>query len=127
MYTLTTSTQGWVKVSLLFIVSMFYNAFVEGFSSYCTSCSLAGICALHAGTSSGSGDGSVPLSPFQANDRWITTATDGFVGNVFGTPRTLTWGLVADGTNINGNIGEPASPSNLISRLDGIYGSGPRW
>ena len=124
MNKITVFAQGWVKVSLLFVVSLFYNAFVEGFSSYCTSCSLAGICALHASppTTEGSGN-EVPSAEFRPVDRWQTTATDGFVGNLFGAPRTLTWGIVDDGTSITGSR-EGTSPSNLISWLDGIYGAG---
>ena len=126
MSTYITSTQGWVKVSLLFVMCMMYSALVEAVSSYCASCSLAGICTLHSGTPASSGDnGSVPVAPFQVNDVWTSTATDGFTGSATGTPRTLTWGFVADGTNIAGNIGETASGSDLIARLDGIYGAGP--
>lgn len=134
MSTYNASTHGWVKASVLFTLCMLYCAMVQGVSSFCSSCSLVGVCAVHASASSSNGDGTVPVAPFQVTDVWNFTATDGFTGSGTGTPRTLTWGFVDDGTTIgsnityedNGNIvSEVASPSNLIARLDGIYGAGP--
>ena len=40
-----------------------------------------------------------------------------------GDPLHLTWGIVNDGLNIPGYIGEGAAPSDLRARLIGIYGS----
>lgn len=63
------------------------------------------------------------VSSFQFNDtsRWSSTATNGG-GLTQGDPTTITWGIVPDGTPVSGFNGEPASPSNLISFLGGIYG-----
>lgn len=61
---------------------------------------------------------------FPDNNRWSTTATNGG-GLSQGDPTTLTWGFIPDGTSMFGHIGEPTAPSNLIARLDGIYGAGP--
>ncbi|MBI84818.1 MAG: hypothetical protein CMJ81_16620 [Planctomycetaceae bacterium] len=70
------------------------------------------------------GDADSRVERFQADDgeRWSGTATDGGGLNQ-GDPTTLTWNFVADGTWILGSTGEPASASNLISFLDGIYGN----
>ncbi|HMO13744.1 MAG TPA: pre-peptidase C-terminal domain-containing protein [Pirellulaceae bacterium] len=59
-------------------------------------------------------------------DRWSgSTAITPAQGYGMGNPLTLTWGIVPDGTSIPGfNIG-PAGNSNLIARMDTIYGSGP--
>lgn len=43
-------------------------------------------------------------------------------GGAQGDAATLTWSVAPDGTDITGFVGEPASPSNLVSRLRGIYG-----
>lgn len=59
---------------------------------------------------------------FQLRSRWSTTATDGS-GLVQGDPTTITWSIAPDSTSIPGFNGEPAASSNLISFLDGIYGS----
>lgn len=64
------------------------------------------------------------LFTFDDGDRWSRTATDG-PGLGQGDPTTLTWGIVPDGTFINGFSGEPASASNLVAFLDGLYGAGP--
>lgn len=61
-------------------------------------------------------------SAFQLDSRWSRTATDGS-GLQQGDPTTITWSIAGDGTAIDGFAGEPAAPSNLISFLDGIYGS----
>ena len=63
-----------------------------------------------------------PIAAAQIGNRWTSTATDGFVGNIQGTPVTLTWGIVPDGTDINNFAGE-AGPSNLISFLDEHVGN----
>jgi len=61
---------------------------------------------------------------FDDSDRWTTTALSGS-GLGQGDPTTITWSIVPDGTDIDGFIGEPDSPSNLIAWLDGIYGFVP--
>ncbi|QEG37437.1 matrixin family metalloprotease [Bythopirellula goksoeyrii] len=55
---------------------------------------------------------------FFSNGRWTFTATDGPTGTS-GSPTTLTWSIVPDGTPIPGR-----NPSNLIAFFDGLYGSG---
>ncbi len=64
--------------------------------------------------------------PFQLNNRWSSTATDGG-GLGQGDPTTLTWSIVPDGTFIPSGVGEPSGTSGLIAFLDGIYGSMPVW
>ncbi len=56
---------------------------------------------------------------YRLTGRWTSTATDGSVG-LIGTPITLTWGIVPDGT-IQGGGGS----SNLINFLDSTFGTGP--
>lgn len=53
--------------------------------------------------------------------RWMTTATDGTPGFGQGDAATLTWAIVPDGTPVQ-SISGGTSPSNLIARLDQIYG-----
>jgi hypothetical protein len=59
-------------------------------------------------------------------NRWTRTATNGS-GLTQGHPSTLSWSVVPDGTSIGGFSGEPAAPSDLRSRLDGLYGSMGTW
>lgn len=66
------------------------------------------------------------LLKMQVVDRWSYTATDGSVSSQ-GTPITLTWTIVPDGTPIGSGYGEPANPSNLRSYLNGIYGNVNTW
>lgn len=61
---------------------------------------------------------------FDDGNRWSVTTTDGF-GLQQGDPTTLTWGIVPDGTDISGFIGEPSGPSDLIAFLDSVIGAGP--
>ncbi len=61
---------------------------------------------------------------FDDGDRWSLTATNDF-GLEQGDPITLTWSLVPDGTTLPRAFGDSGGPSNLISRLDNIYGAGP--
>ncbi len=111
--------------SLFFIACLVYCALVQAACS-CFSClsgesctsSLTGLVSTSA-----SGEEVVPIGEFRIGDRWQNTATDGFSGNSRGTPRTLTWGIVPDGTSITGGAEEPTAPSNLIARLDTIYGT----
>ena len=56
--------------------------------------------------------------------RWTTTATNGS-GLTQGTPTTLTWSIVPDGTGIpalGGINTESSGSSNLVAYLGGIYG-----
>lgn len=72
----------------------------------------------------------VPARAYIADDRWTTTATNGFVGSVnsVGVPVTLTWSIARDGALLPGNP-NPAAPndpvppiaSNLISFLDARF------
>ncbi len=63
---------------------------------------------------------------FRPNTRWSSTATNGG-GLVQGSPTTLTWSYVPDGTSIPGSNGEPTSVSNLFTWLNGIYGNFNTW
>lgn len=62
---------------------------------------------------------------FQIGARWSST-TSGSTGAT-GTPITLRWGIVPDGTPMpTGNVaGESTDPSNLVAYLDGVFGAGP--
>lgn len=60
---------------------------------------------------------------YQVTDRWDWTATNGFTG-AQGTPITLTWSIVPDGTAVPADIGGYTS-SKLINFLDGLMGAGP--
>ena len=58
------------------------------------------------------------------SSRWTTTATNGS-GLTQGTPTTLTWSIVSDGTAIpalGGINTESSAGSNLVAYLGGIYG-----
>ncbi len=65
---------------------------------------------------------------FSASDsrRWSVTATDGLRSGQ-GTPITLTWSVVPDGTQISGAFGALNGPSDLRAYLDDIYGSESGW
>ena len=98
----------------------------------CSACSAGGVCPYASlapsatgdtGASSDAGQG-FPSAEFRIGDRWRRTATDGFVGAVRGDARTLTWGIVADGTIITGSR-EGTSPSNFIEWLDRLYRASP--
>lgn len=60
---------------------------------------------------------------FGDSDRWRRTATFNsfFERAEQGRPTTLLWGLMEDGTRIEGFNGEPTSGSDLIAFLDEIY------
>lgn len=60
---------------------------------------------------------------FNFADRWQTTAISGPVGP-HGTPITLTWGIVPDGTVIPNVFPNVNKPSNLISSFDALLGNG---
>lgn len=58
--------------------------------------------------------------------RWTYTASGGTGG--FGSPITLTYSFIPDGTYIGGGAGEPASDSWLFSRMNTIfYGDTDAW
>ena len=63
---------------------------------------------------------------FEETPRWTNTATNGS-GLVQGDPTTLTWSLIADGTSIDGFVGEGRSDSAFFAYLNGIYGSQATW
>lgn len=62
---------------------------------------------------------------YQQTDRWSRTAMDGS-GLTQGTPTTLTYSFVPDGTTVPNLIGVSGS-SNLHAWLNGIYGSPNNW
>jgi hypothetical protein len=58
--------------------------------------------------------------------RWSSgTAIAPVQGHAMGNPLTLTWGFAAEGTLIPSFNTGPQGNSNLIARMDGLYGSGP--
>ncbi len=59
------------------------------------------------------------VAEFSLNRGW--TPNGGITFSPSGTPVSLTWGFVPDGTNIPPGVGEPASPNNLIAFLDNLY------
>ena len=60
-------------------------------------------------------------APFQAANRWTTTATTGG-GQGQGDTTIITWGIVPDGTTTQAGCGAAANQgSNLIAIFDGIY------
>lgn len=63
---------------------------------------------------------------YQANSRWSSTATNGG-GLTQGTPTTLRYSFVPDGTTVPDGVGEGAGVSNLFQFLDGIYGNTATW
>ena len=64
---------------------------------------------------------------FQQTARWSSTATNGG-GLGQGTPTTLTYSFVPDGTFIpNGGIGLGSGNSQLFAWLDGVYGNTQDW
>ncbi|MEM9374418.1 MAG: matrixin family metalloprotease, partial [Planctomycetota bacterium] len=62
---------------------------------------------------------------FQQTGRWSSTATDGG-GLTQGTPTTITYSYVPDGTFVPNLIGFSGN-SNLFSWLNGIYGNPGNW
>ncbi|MCO6458332.1 MAG: matrixin family metalloprotease, partial [Pirellulaceae bacterium] len=63
----------------------------------------------------------IDLFQFNDSDRWSGTSQSGG-GLGQGDPTTISWSIVPDGTNINGFIGEPQSPSDFVSTFRGYYG-----
>ncbi len=68
------------------------------------------------------GGGEEPAAFRTVGSGW--TSTSGGI-SPFGEPAILTWSIVPDGTVLPQGQGEPLSPSNLISFLDGIHHAGP--
>ena len=66
--------------------------------------------------------GLIALPAFQGDDRWTFTAPDGGTGNN-GTPVTIRWSFVPDGTTIPNGDGNNTGASDLIARLNAAYGS----
>jgi hypothetical protein len=62
---------------------------------------------------------------FQQTNRWTSTATNGG-GLTQGTPTTLTYSFVPDGTTVPNLIGVSGN-SNLRAWLNGIYGNQATW
>ena len=122
MWTLSRRPMNWVGATLCFLFCL-GNAFHVLAGCGCYFCATSGSCMLTASDDAEVVDDGVPFADFRVADRWRTTATDGRTGDFRGQPRTLTWGLVRDGTTITG-AREGTSPSNLISWLDGQYGGG---
>ena len=113
----------WLGATVCFLVTLGYSAIVVAACS-CSLCTSGFSCSLSGDLQAGDYQDEFPSADFRVGGRWRTTATEGRAGNSQGTPRTLTWGLLRDGTSITGSR-EGTSPSNLISWLDGIYGAGP--
>ncbi|BDS06141.1 hypothetical protein NT6N_11810 [Oceaniferula spumae] len=66
---------------------------------------------------------SEPQTALRGVDRWSSTATDGNTGSE-GTPVTITWSFVPDGTTIPGQSNTTGT-SNLIAKLNSTYGTSP--
>ncbi len=64
----------------------------------------------------------VPLEPFRTQGNGWTRTASGSSG--LGKPAVLTWSIVPDGTPMPGGLGEPRTPSNVISFLDSIHQGG---
>lgn len=66
--------------------------------------------------------GNDQLDPFRtAGSGWTFTSSG---TSSIGEPVDLTWSIAPDGTNMPRGLGEPASPSNLVTFLDGIHHGG---
>lgn len=72
-------------------------------------------------------DPNAPQAARQLNDHWSTTATNGPNQDVQGLPITLTWSIVADGTDIAQfpAVGDSDDPSDLRAFLSNLYGGDP--
>lgn len=64
------------------------------------------------------------LQFFRTESYWTNTASG---PHALGTPMTLTWSIVPDGTPIASGAGEAADPSSLITKLNAIYGDKEHW
>lgn len=61
-----------------------------------------------------------PLDAFRTQGVGWTNTASGTSG--LGKPVDLTWSIVPDGTPMPGGLGEPRTPSSIISFLDSIHG-----
>lgn len=99
---------------------------VAGDAGHAVTCPCTG-CGSSAFRLAGPGDGETATSAaFRLTSRWSRTASASSTGGQ-GSPITLTWGLVPDGTPIPGGqvSGESTDPSNLIANFDSRFGAGP--
>ncbi|MEN0111922.1 MAG: hypothetical protein AAF805_14475, partial [Planctomycetota bacterium] len=78
---------------------------------------LAAAALLAAGV--GAAEAFAPSGTGAANSRWTSVAS-GFTGFA-GTPATITWSIVPDGTLVE-NLTAINEPSDLIARLDATFG-----
>jgi hypothetical protein len=67
------------------------------------------------------GGGNSPASYVTQGSGWTSTSGG---SSPFGEQAILTWSVVPDGTTLPRGAGEPSSPSNLITFLDGIHHGG---
>lgn len=68
------------------------------------------------------GDETDELAAFQlSNNGWTSTSSG---SSALGAPVQLTWSVARDGTDLPQGLGEPDSPSDLVSFLDGIHHPG---
>ncbi len=81
---------------------------------------LGGCHGLMDGYSEGAED---PLDPFRTLGNGWTSTSSGPSG--LGQPATLTWSIARNGTSLPSGLGEPFSPSNLITFLDTLHHGGP--
>jgi hypothetical protein len=65
-----------------------------------------------------------PGSDYELATRWAFVATPGGTGTQ-GSPTTLTYSFVPDGTWVPGGTGEPGSVSDLFATFNGIIPGGP--
>ncbi|MGB6222316.1 matrixin family metalloprotease [Haloferula sp.] len=67
------------------------------------------------------GEMKTKATQFLDPERWTETATQANGSNAQGTPVTLTWSIVPDGTRVPGDSGS-LGPSNFRAWIQGIYG-----
>lgn len=66
-------------------------------------------------------DGGWPR-PGSDREYWLGSRWSGSQGS----PRTITWSFVPDGTSISSGTGEPVANSNLFARMDALFGAANR-
>lgn len=121
------TAQGALSIGI-FAVIVLYAAVVSG-ACGCYSCMSGLACAFRSEpyvggidvTADPTPEDDVPFAEFRINNRWTSTSYNSSTSSR-GTPITLSWGIVADGTSIPGDGG---APSSLIAMLNGQYGAGP--
>jgi subtilisin-like proprotein convertase family protein len=64
------------------------------------------------------------LQYFSAGTYWSNTSAG---SHTRGTPMTLRWSVVPDGTALPSGAGEPVAPSNFKARFNAIYGDEETW